>query len=218
MSVIGINGSPRKTWNTAELLKNAMEGAAAQGAETELVHLYDLDYKGCRSCFACKIKDGPSNGRCAFKDGLTPLLEKIENEADAIILGSPVYFGAMTGEMRSFLERLLFAPLVYTAAPTSLFPRRIKAGVVYTMNVSPENNPEMFSRYQAMFDATAASLANILGEAETFCCCDTYQFPDYSKVVMERMDPEKKASRRRDVFPEDCRRAHEFGSRLARRA
>src|SRR3974390_1563375 len=112
MKVIAINGSPRKNWNTATLLTKALEGAVSLGAETELVHLYDLDYKGCISCFACKLIDGPYNGHCAVKDGLSPLLKAIETEADAIILGSPIYFGGLSGEMRSFMERLLFAPLV----------------------------------------------------------------------------------------------------------
>ena len=53
MKVIGINGSPRKKWNTAMLLAKALEGAASQGAETDSFHLYDLNYKGCVSCFAC---------------------------------------------------------------------------------------------------------------------------------------------------------------------
>ncbi len=82
MTIIAINGSPRKNWNTATLLTKALEGAASQGAETELVHLYDLDFKGCRSCFACKIIDGPHNGRCAQKDDLRPILKKIEEKAD----------------------------------------------------------------------------------------------------------------------------------------
>jgi len=56
MLAIAMNGSPRKKWNTATLLEKALEGAASQGAETELVHLYDLNYKGCISCFACKLK------------------------------------------------------------------------------------------------------------------------------------------------------------------
>ena len=60
MKVLAINGSPRKTWNTATLLRNTLDGAASQGAETELVHLYDLDYTGCTSCFACKLKGGKS--------------------------------------------------------------------------------------------------------------------------------------------------------------
>lgn len=56
MKVIGFNGSPRKNWNTAILLNKALEGSASLGAETELIHLYDIDYKGCTSCFACKRK------------------------------------------------------------------------------------------------------------------------------------------------------------------
>ena len=62
MKILAINGSPRKNSNTATLLKKALEGAAAQGAETELIHLYDLNFKGCISCFACKLKDGKSYG------------------------------------------------------------------------------------------------------------------------------------------------------------
>ena len=44
MKIMAFNGSPRKQWNTATLLGKALEGAASQGAETELIHLYDLDY------------------------------------------------------------------------------------------------------------------------------------------------------------------------------
>ena len=68
-----INGSPRKNGNTAQLLKRAMDGAREAGAEVELVNLYDrsLNYKGCMSCFACKIKGG-KKGICSFKDDLKP--------------------------------------------------------------------------------------------------------------------------------------------------
>ena len=55
MKVIAFNGSPRKKeWNTITLLKNALEGSATVGADTELFHLYDLKFSGCISCFACK--------------------------------------------------------------------------------------------------------------------------------------------------------------------
>ncbi len=96
--VIAVNGSPRKNWNTVMMLEKALEGAASQGAETELVHLYDLDFRGCTSCFACKLKGGKSYGRCAVRDDLSPLLDRI-HDADALILGSPIYFGTVTGEM-----------------------------------------------------------------------------------------------------------------------
>ncbi len=51
MKVIALNGSPRKNFNTGTLLKKALEGAESEGADTELINLYDLDYKGCNSCF-----------------------------------------------------------------------------------------------------------------------------------------------------------------------
>jgi multimeric flavodoxin WrbA len=84
MKVMAVNGSPRKAWNTATLLKKALKGAASQGAETELVHLYDLNFKGCISYFACKTRGGKSYGRCAVKDDLKPLFKKIE-AADALM-------------------------------------------------------------------------------------------------------------------------------------
>jgi len=74
MIIMDINGSPRKKWNTAILLTKALEGAASQGADTELIHLYDLDFQGCKSCFACKIIDCSHSGRCAAKDDLSPIL------------------------------------------------------------------------------------------------------------------------------------------------
>jgi hypothetical protein len=59
-------------------------------------------------------------------------------------------------------------------------------------------------------------LERIFGASESLCVYDTYQFEDYSKVYAPRFDPEKKARRRREVFPLDCQRAFEMGSRLAR--
>lgn len=137
VQVLAINGSPRKTWNTATLLQNALDGAASKGADTCLVHLYDLDYTGCRSCFACKLKGGKSYGRCAQRDDLTEVLGRVR-DIDALILGSPIYFGTVTGMMRCYMERLLFPHLTYTRPPQSLFGRKIPTAFIYTMNVSPE--------------------------------------------------------------------------------
>lgn len=54
MKAIAINGSPRRGWNTEQMLNEALRGAAEAGADTQLVQLYDLCFTGCRSCFACK--------------------------------------------------------------------------------------------------------------------------------------------------------------------
>ena len=54
--VMIINGSPRKNFNTAKMLKEAQRGAQDSGAEVEYVNLYDINYKGCISCLICKRK------------------------------------------------------------------------------------------------------------------------------------------------------------------
>src|SRR5512137_1964379 len=172
MNVIVINGSPRKKWNTAMLLEHALEGAASKGVETELVHLYDLDFKGCTSCFACKLKGGRSYGKCAIRDGLTPLLEKIAS-ADAVFFGSPIYFGTVTGEMRSFMERLLFQYFTYSRPSESLFGRKIPTAFIYTMNVPEEMMKEF--QYPVHFGMNENYTAHIFGQCETFCCYETLQ-------------------------------------------
>ncbi len=211
-NVIAINGSPRKTWNTATLLEHALKGAESEGSDTELVHLYDLDYKGCTSCFSCKLKGGKSYGKCAMKDGLTPVLAQIAG-ADAFILGSPIYFGIVTGEMRSFMERLLFPYLTYTRPPQALAPRRMPTAFVYTMNVSEQMMKE---NYGAHITANASLLKMMFGQSESLFCNETLQFEDYDKVVFSYFDPEERRQRHREVFPKDCRRAFELGARLAK--
>jgi len=212
MKVIAVNGSPRKTKNTATLLKKALEGAKSQGAETELIHLYDLDYKGCASCFACKLKDGKSYGKCASRDGLTTVLEKIEN-VDAIILGSPIYFESVTGEMRSFLERLMFPYQTYTEVSRSIFGRKIHTGFIYTMNVTAEQMDEL--SYMQGLQFVEADLKRVFGYFEALIVNDTYQFDDYSKYVNTTFDGYKKAKVRERQFPEYCKQAFNLGVKFA---
>jgi len=211
MKILAINGSPRKNWNTATLLVKALEGAASAGAETELVHLYDLNYKGCISCFACKTKGGKSYGKCAVQDELAAVLKKAL-DADAILLGSPIYLSAVTGAMRSFMERFIFPNIVYTSPYQSLAEKKIKTGFIYTMNIPEERFNE--SPLKPHLEGNHASLEILFGPVETLYCFDTYQFTDYSKYVSDLFDPDHKAARRRDVFPEDCRKAFELGVHL----
>ncbi len=211
MRAIAVNGSPRKSWNTATLLKRALEGAAKQGAETELVNLYDLAYQGCTSCFACKEIGGKSYGRCAIKDELAPILKNV-SEADVLILGTPVYFGSETGEMRSFMERLLFPFLTYTPGYAPIFPGKLQVGLVYTMNVAEK---DLAARnYDKMFGATRGVLTRIFGNCDLLLSTDTYQFSDYSKYLSTAWDAEAKKKRHEQVFPLDCQRAFELGEKL----
>jgi len=212
MKVIAVNGSPRKNWNTATLLTKALEGAANEGAETELIHLYDLDFKGCMSCFACKRKGGASYGKCACRDGLTPVLERIA-AADALVVGSPVYLGSATGETKSFLERLLFPYYVYDRTGSSLFPRKMPVGFIYTLGA---NEAQMkVAGYDQPLTLMSQFAERIFGApTETLFVNDTYQFDDYGKYVSDRFDVAHKAKRRKDVFPQDCQKAFTMGEKL----
>jgi multimeric flavodoxin WrbA len=215
MKVIAFNGSPRKTWNTATLLQKALEGAASKGAGTELIHLYDLDFKGCRSCFGCKTKGGPSYGKCAAKDGLTPVLENIET-VDAIILGSPVYFWGVSGEMKSFMERLIYPFWRSTTENDpnrTLFSRKIYTGCIYTINSLEDRVKEV--GYDKQMAVTERFLRLVFGSSESLLSADTYQFEDYSKIDQTRFDPEVKAARRKEQFPLDCAKAFAMGARFA---
>jgi multimeric flavodoxin WrbA len=214
MTVFAINGSPRKKWNTATLLEHALQGAAGQGQQTELVHLYDLNYQGCKSCFACKLKSGKSYGHCAVTDDLKPLLQKIE-QAEALILGSPIYYGQVSGQMRCFIERLLFPYLCYDTQYSSLRKKRIPVGMIYTMNV---NQSGLEARhYPQALGATEAAIQRTLslGEVRTLYATDTCQFDNYAKYEVTAFDGAHKTRRRETEFPQDCRRAFELGGQLA---
>ncbi|MCE5223417.1 flavodoxin family protein [bacterium] len=101
MKVIAINCSPRQKGSTATLLHHLEKRLTEKGHDVEFVPLYDLQFKGCKACQACQKKGAPI---CAIKDELIPVLEAME-QADAIILGSPVYIGLVTGCAKSLIER-----------------------------------------------------------------------------------------------------------------
>lgn len=214
MKVLAINGSPRKDRNTATVLKNALNGAASQGAETELVHLYDLDFKGCKSCHACKLKNGKSFGKCAQLDGLTPVLDKIPN-FDALILGSPIYFGALTGEMRSFMERAIYPYFSRDSQVPTLIPKKIKTGLILTMGADENSINEMgLDRY---FAGTRMFMGRIFGSAESLLVTGTDLYgDDYMKYGCPNDVAARAKQHREEVFPIDCQKAFDLGVRLAK--
>ena len=213
MKIMAFNGSPRKKkWNTVTLLENALEGAASAGAETELIQLYDLKYSGCISCFACKKLSRKKDGVCTLKDDLTSVLEHVKN-ADALIIGTPVYYGAESAATRALLERLCFPYNKYSKDKKSFFPRNIRTALIYTMNV----NEELLKTtgYDQHFGITRMILEKTFGECELLISTDTLQYKDYDKYEHEIFDKDAKIKRHKEVFPMDCERAFELGRSLA---
>ena len=211
MKVIAINGSPRKSCNTDTLLKKALDGAASAGAETEMVYLYDLKFRGCVSCMACKLQKEPRPNRCVLRDDLTAVLDKVHG-ADAVILGSPIYFSEVTGEMRSFFERFLFQYLNYDDYTKPLSPKK-RIGLVFTMNC-PES---MFDSvgYREIFQRYEEWMRLFFGHCEILLSTDTMQVKDYSRYHLAGWDGDAKRLRHETVFPQDCRKAFDLGIRIA---
>jgi len=207
MKVLAINASPRKKWNTAMMIDSALEGAISAGAEGRRIDLYDYNFKGCYSCFECKRTEGPNFGRCAAKDGITEILDEAV-EADILLLGTPMYFNDVTGELRSFLERLYFPTLTYTKAHTLLYKKRKQVGWLFTSNA-----PGFF--YPEYYKEVIAQSERLLGHSEYVDASETLQFTDYSIYAADMFDVPDRLQRRENVFPEDLKKAFELGVRLA---
>ena len=99
VKIIGIVGSPRKDGNTAYLVKTALKSAEDAGADTELINITSMDIEPCIACDICKTM-----GECGIYDDMRTIMEKLM-DADGIILGSPVYFGGVTSQMKMLMDR-----------------------------------------------------------------------------------------------------------------
>ncbi|MFA5332528.1 MAG: flavodoxin family protein [Methanoregula sp.] len=99
MKVIGIASSPRKGANSQTLVEHVLSGARKAGATTELVRLCELDIRPCLGCNDCKKGNG-----CVQKDDLAGLVKKLE-KADAVVIGSPVYWGRLNAQAYPFIDR-----------------------------------------------------------------------------------------------------------------
>ncbi|MBR0461190.1 MAG: flavodoxin family protein [Erysipelotrichaceae bacterium] len=210
MKTIIINTSARKNWNTAMMLKGAKKGAEAAGAETEYIDLFDLDFSGCHSCMACKLKEAEKN-RCYWNDDLSPLIDKILH-ADCVIIGTPIYFWDVSAAFRALLERLCFCTLSYDGNGHFL-DRQVNVGLIYTMNTSEEgfetnvrpnvnNIEEMFAKF-------------LKGKVMSCTAFRTLQVNDYSKYCMAKFNEEERREGREKRFPEDIRKAYEMARELS---
>lgn len=214
MKIYAINGSPRKKWNTATMLEHFLEGAACAGAavETEMVHLFDLKYTGCISCYACQ-RSGPGYGKCAVKDDLQALLREIPL-ADGVVFGSPIYFHDITAQLRGFLERLVYQYISFEKGEGSLAPKPLPITMIYTMNVTEE------TMRRSDYEAVLAHMEQYLGRVfqtrpERIFAFNTYQYKNYSDYQASRWNEREKAEWRKTQFPLDCQAAYAAGKRMA---
>ena len=206
--IIIIDGGPRKNFNTASMLQRFAEGATSvsDNIEVKTVRLYGIDYKGCMSCMACKVK-GKASNVCKFKDALTPVLEEIA-EADGLVLGSPIYFGDVTGQMRTFLERLAFPWLSYNDYSLTA-PKRMPVVLMETMNGTPERNNSQG------YGSMEYCIQTALGELVHLIAYNTYQVKNYERFELASFSEEAKRQWRDEHWEEDLQKAFDAGRQMA---
>jgi multimeric flavodoxin WrbA len=99
MRVLGIYGSPRKGGNSDLLLEKALEGAKSAGAEVSSLRASDLDNRGCQECGGCD-----DTGECIVDDDMQKLYPQLD-DADAIILATPIFFYAPPAQLKALIDR-----------------------------------------------------------------------------------------------------------------
>ena len=210
MKTIVINASPRRKWNTAQIMKEAAKGAESAGADVEYIDLYKLDLHGCMSCLICK-KEGQERCKCYWKDDLSPLIGKIL-DADTLLIGSPIYFNEPTSHYRALLERLIFCILSYDGFG-SYFEGKVNVGLFFTMNAPEDYYETMMEEYLK----SSNHVFNMLnGEVRIYPVFNTLQVSDYSKYAMGGFDEDAKKLNHEKQFPVDLKTAFKIGAELSK--
>lgn len=123
MKVVAFNGSPNKKGNTYNAIETVATELEKEGIEVEIVHVGNKLIRGCIACGGCSRNQ---NERCVLeKDEVNEWIQKMK-EADGIILGSPVYYSAIAGTMKSFLDRAFFV----ATSNGGMFRHKVGASVV----------------------------------------------------------------------------------------
>ena len=201
-----IDGGPRKNFNTASMLQKFAEGASSVSNEIEVktVRLYDMDYQGCMSCMACKIK-GKASNVCKFKDALTSILEEVA-AADGLVMGSPIYFAEVTARLRIFPW---FSYNDYSVTA----PKKMPVVLCDTMNANTEQAKMV---YQSM-GIIEQCLTTAMGGVEHVDAYNTYQVKNYERYELGEFSEEAKRQYRDENWEKDLQRAFDAGKRMAER-
>ena len=141
MKIVAVMGSPRLKGNSTRLAQAFLDAAQEMGAVTEVYRLNQMEFRGCQGCMGCKTK----SEACILEDDLAPVLAAIK-EADLVLLASPVYFGDISGQLKSFFDRTYS---YVTPDFSSRVPPGKKAVMVLVQgNPDPFSFDDIFPRYQ----------------------------------------------------------------------
>lgn len=180
----------------------------------ESIRLYPMKYSGCTGCYACKQKGKPAS-LCQFKDALAPILEKAQ-EADMLLIGTPVYFFTESAGTRAFIERLLYPWSAFHAdGYDTRRPKPMVAGLFYTLAGTEESVPAHGHRH--FKDSTDQFFSLHFLHHEVLLAYETLHTNAYEKLELDSFDPGARRKAREERFVKDCERASAIGASLAQR-
>ena len=136
MNVLALSSSPRRDGNSFRLARAMVDGAREAGHETELVHLDDHVRHHLRDCRRCRDEAG----RCTIDDGFEALLRDRVLPADAIIFATPLYWYGVSGQLKTFLDRL-FCFIAASEPEADMFVRRLMGKRLALVLSSEETYP-----------------------------------------------------------------------------
>ena len=102
MNILVLNGSPRPNGNTAAMVDAFLEGAAEKGHQVTVVNVCRKKIAGCLACEYCHTKE---QGKCVQQDDMQEVYPVLE-EAEMIVLASPVYYHSFTGQLQCAINRI----------------------------------------------------------------------------------------------------------------
>ncbi len=215
MKIIAINGSPRKGWNSDQLLNKWIEGitSALPDAEVKKVNLYDLKFTGCRSCFSCKMKGGKFFGTCPIPDGIHDLLAEVR-EADAVAIATPIYYMDLNAYTKCLLERMIFSVAQYSNPAVSMAPKRVSFTMLYSMNASEDYFKQFGIESRCALTERLLSVFYFM-PVHRVTAFDTYQFSDYAKYESSAFSEPDKRRQKEEQFPKDLQAAFDAGVKVA---
>lgn len=207
-----INSSPRKNWNTSKMCESFAQGVNDAGGIAKMINLYDIDFKGCRGCSSCKLKNGKNYGFCSYPDELKEILNKVSH-SDGICFATPIYFGDVSGVMKMFIERLIYPFAKLNKQYTPMPPKKLKTAVIYTMNIDKATflNQYIGQNNSAPIGFFENWITHLYGKPQRICAFNTCQYHDYSKYDDERWDIDDKIKQYKEMFPKDLGNAYNTG-------
>jgi multimeric flavodoxin WrbA len=126
--VVGLNGSPRRNGNSATLLDQALRAAEASGAQAVRLDLAFMDISSCKACEDCF-----ADGECVIRDDMDRVYQLLE-EADAVIVASPIYFSGMSSCAKLAVDR---CQALWARRQVLKRPRKPGAGAIILTAAQP---------------------------------------------------------------------------------